>query len=79
MQASPDAVLEPRDTLTQIVCAECIAIQSPQLSYGCYGGQSMGGGSRIGEQLLRKLSSSLSPATPSKLAWTSLSQLSWEP
>ena len=44
-------------------CAECIAIQSPQLSYGCYGGQSMGGGSRIGEQLLRKLSSSLSHAT----------------
>ena len=58
-------------------CAECIDIQSPGLGYVCYGGQSMEGGSRTGE--LRKLSSSLSPATPSKLAWTSLSQLSWEP
>ena len=61
MQTSSDAVLEPRDRLTQIV------VQNAQLSrvlslamVAMLGNQ---WGSRIGEQLLRKLSSSLSHVT----------------
>ena len=61
MQASPDAVLEPRDSLTQIVVQNAKLSRVLSLAMVAMVGNQWGGGSRIGE--LRKLSSSLSHAT----------------